>query len=62
MIERTPWAVMLGAARGLGVTPHQFWRLSLNEWRALTQPLLSAGAMPRDAFEGLARRFPDQPK
>jgi len=57
--ERTPWAVWLRCAMGLGVPPHRFWALSLREWRALT------GASSLDALriaelQGLMARFPDE--
>ena len=52
------WARMLRLAVGLGMTPETFWRLSLKEWRALTE-VEAAPAMGRDAFDELARRWPD---
>lgn len=58
MTERTPWRAMLAAALRLGVTPADFWRLSLAEWRALVAPP-QAETLSRAAFEAMARRFPD---
>lgn len=58
MTKPTPWRHLLAMARSLGLTPPQFWRLSLLEWRALTAPL-TAESMPRTAFDALSRRFPD---
>jgi uncharacterized phage protein (TIGR02216 family) len=58
--EPTPWPRLLAAALGLGLTPPQFWRLSLREWRALVAP--RAEQLTRAAFENLARRFPDEPR
>jgi uncharacterized phage protein (TIGR02216 family) len=58
-LNRTPWRAWLAAAAGLGVAPAAFWRLSLKEWRALTQQF-SAPTLDRAAFERLAARFPDQ--
>ena len=52
------WARMLRLAVGLGMTPEAFWRLSLKEWLALTE-VEAAPAMGRDAFDELARRWPD---
>lgn len=51
---------MLRAALGWGVAPAAFWRLSLKEWRALTQAPQEAAPLARNEFEALARRFPDQ--
>jgi uncharacterized phage protein (TIGR02216 family) len=50
---------MLAAACAIGVTPLQFWRLSLNEWRAIAAPRSGLAALQRAEFEALARRFPD---
>ncbi|MEZ5957924.1 MAG: phage tail assembly chaperone [Hyphomonadaceae bacterium] len=61
MTESTPWRAMLAAALQLGITPHQFWRLSLPEWRVLIAPL-GADMLPRAAFEALTHRFPDRSK
>ena len=33
----TPWGGMLRAAARLGLGPEAFWRLSLREWRMLTE-------------------------
>lgn len=57
--EATPWRALLAAAIGLGVSPREFWRLSLREWRALSAPLLSADALSRTALDSLSTRFPD---
>ncbi len=57
MRSGTPWSAMLAAARGLGVTPSGFWRLSLREWRAIASP--SNVTLSRASFEALASRFPD---
>ena len=47
------WAVMLRlAVERLGVTPDEFWRLSLREWRMLTAPPEQA-AMSRGELERL---------
>lgn len=50
---------MLAVALRIGVTPAQFWRLSLKEWRALVAPR-GADALSRAAFNALAQRFPDE--
>jgi uncharacterized phage protein (TIGR02216 family) len=57
-MAKTPWSLLLASALRLGLTPTQFWRLSLKEWRALNTPQLGE-ALPRSAFESLARQFPD---
>ena len=57
----TPWPAMLRlAALRLGVAPHEFWRLSLREWRALTEPETGdAGPLGRAAFDALLADNPD---
>jgi len=57
----TPWGEMMRAAAGFGVGPEGFWRLSLKEWRMLTQAVGSGVGAPmgRLDFEGLAARWPD---
>jgi uncharacterized phage protein (TIGR02216 family) len=57
--EPTPWRALIAAAVGLGIAPHQFWRLSLREWRALSASLSRTEALPRDSFEALSAQFPD---
>jgi len=57
-MAKTPWPLLLAAALRLGLTPEQFWRLSLREWRALNTPQLGE-ALSRSTFDALARRFPD---
>lgn len=59
MPEPTPWRAMIGAAAQYGVVPREFWRLSLREWRALLAPAAAIEALSRQAFENLARSFPD---
>ncbi|GGG99942.1 hypothetical protein GCM10007420_14790 [Glycocaulis albus] len=55
------WAGWLGfATLRLGLTPHQFWALSLAEWRALTRPFAAGSDLPDPAaLKALAARFPD---
>lgn len=59
MPEPTPWRAMIAAAAQHGVAPREFWRLSLREWRALLAPGAALEALSRQAFEDLARLFPD---
>lgn len=54
----TPWPRLLRLAAQMGIAPEAFWRLSLVEWRALTGG--EAEALPRAAFDELAKRFPDE--
>jgi hypothetical protein len=39
---RMNWGGMIRTAAGAGLTPQDFWRLSLAEWLALTAPDRSA--------------------
>jgi hypothetical protein len=57
--EATPWRVWIGAAAALGVAPQAFWRLSLNEWRALMAPTPNA-TLARTEFDALTGAFPDK--
>lgn len=43
----------------LGLTPESFWRLSLREWRALTEAP-AAPVLDRAALDALIARFPDE--
>lgn len=53
------WAEALRvAAVRFGIAPEAFWRLSLREWRALTEA--AAGAMGRRELERLAAEWPDE--
>jgi len=51
-------ALRLAALR-LNLPPHAFWRLSLAEWRALTE-VPAAPVLGRDALAALIARFPDE--
>ena len=57
--EPTPWGAMLGEAVRLGIAPEAFWRLSVREWRMLTERP-GAASMGREAFERLAGDWPDE--
>jgi len=46
------------AARG-GVTPEDFWRLSLKEWRLLTEAPVEGLPLGRREFEHLSEAWPD---
>lgn len=43
----------------LGVTPRAFWRLSLKEWRMLTEPQATGAAMGRADLLRMAEVWPD---
>jgi hypothetical protein len=58
MSEPIPWSGWLRTAALLGVAPHNFWRLSLREWRALISEN-ALDALSRPQFEALAKEFPD---
>lgn len=55
----TPWGEMLRAAARLGVGPEGFWRLSLREWRMLTERLAGAASMRREDLMRMAEAWPD---
>ena len=43
----------------LAITPEAFWRLSLVEWRAVTEAP-AAPVLSRAALDALIARFPDE--
>ena len=43
----------------LAISPEAFWRLSLVEWRALTE-VPAAPVLNRAALDALIARFPDE--
>ena len=55
----TPWGEMLRAAARLGVVPEGFWRLSLREWRMLTERPGGVVPIGRLDFERMAEAWPD---
>lgn len=59
-VGRTPWSAMLQGAAALGVTPEAFWRLSLREWRMLTERPPERTPMRRSELERLAEAWPDE--
>ncbi|MFC5342737.1 phage tail assembly chaperone [Brevundimonas staleyi] len=46
-------------AVALGVAPDGFWRLSLMEWRMLTETAVGTAPLGRDEFERLMATWPD---
>ena len=60
MGRKTPWAAMMQAAARMGVGPQGFWRLSLREWRMLTESEAGTAPMGRGDLERMAERWPDE--
>ena len=59
-MPQAEWAARLRlAAERLGIAPEGFWRLSLVEWRGLTEAT-EPQALSRARFEALAREHPDE--
>lgn len=50
---------MLRDAARAGVTPAAFWRLSLKEWRLLTEAPGPGLPLARREFEQMAEAWPD---
>ena len=50
---------MLRTAVALGIGPDRFWRLSLTEWRMLTEAAPGVSPMGRGEFERLMTAWPD---
>lgn len=57
---KTPWGPMLRGAARAGVTPADFWSLSLREWRLLTEAPIEGQPLTRRAFEQMAEVWPDE--
>lgn len=55
------WAGRLRFAMRLGIAPEAFWRLSLAEWRALTEAE-GAPAISRRELDALLSAYPDEKK
>ena len=54
----TPWPALLRlAATRFGIAPEGFWRLSLVEWRALTEE--GPVGLSRRRFDELIAAWPD---
>ena len=56
----TPWGEMLRTAARLGVGPEGFWRLSLREWRMLTERPGGAAPLGREDLMRMAESWPDE--
>lgn len=55
----TPWGEMLRLAATMGVAPEAFWRLSLREWRMLTQAPRGTARLGREELARLMEVWPD---
>lgn len=53
------WAGRLRAAARLGIAPEAFWRLSVAEWRALTEAA-QPERLGRSALAALMHAYPDE--
>ncbi|WP_312128014.1 phage tail assembly chaperone [Brevundimonas sp.] len=53
------WGVMLRQALAMGIVPEAFWRLSLREWRMLTESAGGAVSLPRGVLDEMMERWPD---
>ena len=56
----TPWGAMLRTGCGLGIGPDAFWRMSLKEWRMLTDAPGRIPGMAREDLERLIAAWPDE--
>jgi uncharacterized phage protein (TIGR02216 family) len=50
---------MIRTAALLGITPAAFWRLSLAEWRMLTEDARVNAPISRAALTGMTEMWPD---
>jgi uncharacterized phage protein (TIGR02216 family) len=57
---RTPWGEMMRTAAAWGVSPEAFWRLSLAEWRLLTERTTGAAPMGRGELHWMMEAWPDE--
>ncbi|WP_235562885.1 phage tail assembly chaperone [Brevundimonas sp. Root1423] len=56
---KTPWSGMARTAAMLGVGPEAFWRLSLKEWRMLTEAPANPAPIGRADLMRMAETWPD---
>lgn len=59
MTKMTPWGEMLRLAARMGVAPEAFWRLSLREWRMLTEAPRGTAPLGREGLRRLMEDWPD---
>lgn len=55
----TPWGGLLQAALRLGVSPYEFWQLSLREWQLISGTRKVSGFRSSD-LSRLISAFPDK--
>lgn len=55
----SPWGAMMRTALMLGIAPDAFWRLSLAEWRMLTEDAGTAPPISRAVLTGMTEMWPD---
>lgn len=60
MTARGDWGGLLRTALVLGIGPEAFWRLSVREWRLLTEGHAGAGPMGRSDLERMMEAWPDE--
>ena len=53
------WAAMLRLGLAMGLAPEAFWKLSLREWRMLTEPA-AGSSLGRAELERMAEAWPDE--
>lgn len=53
------WSALLRAALAMGLAPEAFWRLSLKEWRMLTEARPGSAPVSRAEFERMREVWPD---
>lgn len=53
------WGGMLRTALAIGLAPEAFWRLSLKEWRMLTETPRGSAPLSRTEFERMREIWPD---
>lgn len=51
---------MMRTAAMLGVAPEGFWRLSLREWRMLTEHTTGAAPIGRSDLKRMTEAWPDE--
>lgn len=56
----TPWAEMMQAAARAGVSPEGFWRLSLREFRWLTEVEGGGAPMSQAELDRMREQWPDE--
>ena len=55
--EPLNWGALLGAALRIGISPAEFWQLSLREWHALTG--VKKSDFRKADLSALIAKFPD---